>query len=90
VTSEKGSKLEKVKRQVDQCRGYCSRLVRLRKRHQLLQSESSGGWNPGLGARGLEPFWRFLKETDKARALGHKLELLKNADRGHYTQFFEE
>jgi hypothetical protein len=57
------------------------------------QSRAQNGWKivvdriRGLRARA---FWRFLKKTEKARALGHGLELLKNADTGHYTQFLEE
>jgi hypothetical protein len=39
---------------------------------------------------GLEGFWQFLRETERARAVGHGLELLKNADTRHYTQFLEE
>jgi hypothetical protein len=31
-----------------------------------------------------------LKETERARALGQGLELLKTADTGHYTQLLEE
>jgi hypothetical protein len=33
-------------------------------------------------------FWQFLREKERARALGRGLELLRNADTGHYTQFF--
>jgi hypothetical protein len=46
----------------------------------------SGGSNPGLEGSSLLAIF----ERQRARALGHGLKLLKNADTRHYTQFLKE
>jgi hypothetical protein len=54
------------------------------------QHETSGGSNPGLGARGLEPFVDFCGRGKRALALGPGLELLKVLTGGSINYIFQE
>jgi hypothetical protein len=42
----------------------------------------------GLEGSRARAFWQFSREKERARALGRGLDFLRNADTGHYTQFF--